>query len=292
MALQLSYPAETKGEIVSKFGSRWNEYTKTYQDHYGVDIGIVSGTSVLSIADGEVIRSDMYDVDGLGNFILIKHNILGKEVYSGYAHLLKRLVKIGDKVTKGQKIGLSGGNQGKELGGGDSSGQHLHFEIRNKVDGDFIDPEIYLKGSDILDKTTEKAKEKFDEIKKDVKEIDVKKLREELKQKLEDLDFKEKLAEKLNVDPSEIDKKIEEDGFLKTAVITGTKILEDNAPEIWTMATKIWEKINDIFNSIKTSETAKLISSKFADVEKKYEASDKGMWEQNERLKKIIKKIL
>ena len=40
------------------------------------------------------------------------------------------------------------------------------------------------------------------------------------------------------------------------------------------------------------SETIKLFKKMAADVEKEYEASDKGMWEQNERLKKIIKKIL
>jgi murein DD-endopeptidase MepM/ murein hydrolase activator NlpD len=58
-----------------------------------------------------------------------------------YAHLSKALVKIGDKVTKGQHIAESGNT-------GNSSGPHLHFEVRNNIRwsaGTDVDPKEVLK---------------------------------------------------------------------------------------------------------------------------------------------------
>lgn len=139
--MNLSYPLSKKGIIVSGYGPRGGK------QHRGIDIGVPTGTEVKSIADGEVVRSDMINKTGYGNFIIIKHDIGGQTLYSCYAHLSKRDVSDGQKVNKGEKIGLSGGDQGIELGAGNSTGAHLHFEIRKSETGDWIDPTNYLTGS-------------------------------------------------------------------------------------------------------------------------------------------------
>jgi murein DD-endopeptidase MepM/ murein hydrolase activator NlpD len=138
--MDIVYPLEKKGVITSDYGPRGGG------QHRGIDIGVPKGTNVKSIYDGDVVRSDMIDKDGYGNFIIIKHNIDGQTVYSGYAHLTKRNVNEGDKVKKGQTIGLSGGSQGKENGAGNSKKDHLHFEIRKSKDGNWINPESFLSG--------------------------------------------------------------------------------------------------------------------------------------------------
>lgn len=142
------YPLEKKGVITSDYGPRDGG------QHRGIDIGVPSGTKVKSIYDGDVVRSDMIDKDGYGNFILVKHEIDGETLYSGYAHLTKRNVNEGDKVKKGQNIGLSGGSQGKENGAGNSKKDHLHFEIRKTKDGNWINPENFL-GAGIASSTFE-----------------------------------------------------------------------------------------------------------------------------------------
>jgi hypothetical protein len=151
MSMQLSYPLGKKGTITSGFGPRWG------RNHNGIDIGVTVGTSVKSIYDGEVVRSDMRDVNGYGNFIIVKHNINGETLYSCYAHLSKRIADVGDKVKKGDEIGKSGGAKGA-VGSGMSTGPHLHFEIRKSQTGNFINPKSYLDGK-IPEKTNEKPKE-------------------------------------------------------------------------------------------------------------------------------------
>jgi murein DD-endopeptidase MepM/ murein hydrolase activator NlpD len=112
--------------------------------HNGIDIGVKQGTSVKAIEDGEVMRSDMADKNGYGNFICIKHNNLGGSTkFSCYAHLSSRLKSVGDKVVKGEEIGKSGGRR-LSIGAGSSTGPHLHFEIRNSLTGDWEDPQKYL----------------------------------------------------------------------------------------------------------------------------------------------------
>ncbi len=82
--------------------------------HDGLDIPLVSGSSVLAVDSGEVeIENNDYGIT-----IYLKH-IWGRSVYG---HLSERLVKEGDKVTKGQKIALSGNS-------GLTTGPHLHFGI-------------------------------------------------------------------------------------------------------------------------------------------------------------------
>jgi predicted chitinase len=142
--MDIIYPLKKKGVKTSGFGYRNITGKRTH--HNGIDIGVPDGTPVLSVADGEVVRSDMGDYGGYGNFIIIDHD----GYLSAYAHLSDRQVKVGDKVKQGEQIALSGGGQGKANGAGSSTGPHLHFEIRKSKNArdksEFEDPEPYLLG--------------------------------------------------------------------------------------------------------------------------------------------------
>ena len=139
--MDLYYPLLNKSfETTSGFGQRGTG------KHSGVDLKADSGTRVVSIADGEVFKSDdTSDPNGYGGQILIKHLLDGKPYYSKYAHLRKRYVRGGDTVTAGEKIGESGGGP-NDPNKGRSTGPHLHFEI---LDGGKkpIDPEPILTGA-------------------------------------------------------------------------------------------------------------------------------------------------
>jgi murein DD-endopeptidase MepM/ murein hydrolase activator NlpD len=99
--------------------------TQGVHGYNGIDIGAPIGTSVLAAADGEVILVKGGNAwnGGYGNYIVIKHS---NGTQTLYAHLSKNLVSIGDNVSQGEKIGLSG-NTGK------STGPHLHYEVRGST---------------------------------------------------------------------------------------------------------------------------------------------------------------
>jgi predicted chitinase len=145
--MDLSYPLSKKGQITSGFDYRTHPVLGKRIHHNGVDIGVPDNTKVYSIADGTVVRSDMKNIGGYGNFIIIDHG----GFLSAYAHLMDRQVQVGDKVKKGEQIALSGGGQGKAKGGGMSTGPHLHFEIRKnknaKDKSEFENPMSYLSGT-------------------------------------------------------------------------------------------------------------------------------------------------
>ena len=142
--MNLIYPLSKKGSKTSGFGPR------NGRPHNGIDIGVPDGTGVNSVADGEVVRADMRDYKGYGNFIIIKHDLDGETFYSAYAHLTKMLVSVGNKVKQGDRIALSGGGQGLAGGGGKSTGPHLHFEIRKSQNGNWVNPESYISGKEIV----------------------------------------------------------------------------------------------------------------------------------------------
>ncbi|MET8714051.1 M23 family metallopeptidase [Streptomyces sp. NPDC004735] len=113
-------------------GDRWAS------KHSGQDFAVPIGTKVEAAHTGRVVKAGPNgggDGPAYGNAIVIKH-ANGK--YSQYAHLSKIDVKIGDRVKTGEKIGLSGNT-------GNSSGPHLHFEIRTTPNyGSAINPVSYL----------------------------------------------------------------------------------------------------------------------------------------------------
>jgi hypothetical protein len=167
--MKLEFPLEKKYPLGSGFGPRGalaGGRIKAH-NHKGQDIAAPTGTKVKSVDDGVVVRSSpVAQGGGYGNFIVVKH----KDFYSAYGHLSKREVNKGDTVKKGQLIGLVGST-------GQSTGPHLHFEIRKTENGSQIDPKPYLTGSElsstILGKETDDEK-KDDDTKDDDKTTDTK----------------------------------------------------------------------------------------------------------------------
>ena len=90
--------------------------------HGAIDILIPVGTPVRAVADGVVIRATQTDSGDAGIWVALRHDQLGG-VVTRSMHFSKNLVKLGDRVRKGQQIGFSG-NTGR------SSGPHLHFDIK------------------------------------------------------------------------------------------------------------------------------------------------------------------
>jgi hypothetical protein len=105
-------PAE--GTFTSYFGPRNSTY------HYGIDIAKSGYVKVVASAPGTVTRS--YLSTSYGNVIFIKHTINDVQYEAVYAHLNNRDVGVGAAVYQGQVIGSMGNT-------GNSTGQHLHFEI-------------------------------------------------------------------------------------------------------------------------------------------------------------------
>jgi murein DD-endopeptidase MepM/ murein hydrolase activator NlpD len=114
-----------KGHLTSLFG--WRKY----RPHYGTDIDLEKGDTIVSAFDGMVRVAKYYQ--GYGNCVIVRHK---NGLETVYGHMSKLLVESGQKVEAGSTLGL-GGNTGR------SRGSHLHFEIRylgQALDSqDFID---------------------------------------------------------------------------------------------------------------------------------------------------------
>lgn len=108
------------GFYSSNFGWRIDPFTGLRAMHEGVDFMAPVGAPITAAAGGIVVYSDYHQ--GYGNMIEIDH---GNGLISRYAHASKRLVKEGDVVLRGQKIGEVGST-------GRSTGPHLHFEVLNQ----------------------------------------------------------------------------------------------------------------------------------------------------------------
>jgi murein DD-endopeptidase MepM/ murein hydrolase activator NlpD len=120
------------GTITSPFGWRSNPFGGAPEFHPGLDIAAPTGTTVTATAAGTVMLAQWYG--GYGNYILIDH---GGGISSGYGHLSAIYVSVGQHVQKGQAIGAVGST-------GQSTGPHLHFEIR--INGKPVDPAARLHG--------------------------------------------------------------------------------------------------------------------------------------------------
>lgn len=145
----LEHVSNPGGLVTSKYGEQrvvWNSAGTeiiSQGTHSGVDFGIVQGTPLYSLADGEVVRSR--EAGSYGNFVKIKHDLDGQVFFSLYAHMSELGVSEGDFVGGGQPIGLSGGAEGS-FGAGTSNGPHLHFEIQDST-GQHVNPMEYLRGA-------------------------------------------------------------------------------------------------------------------------------------------------
>lgn len=105
------------GTVSSRYGHRTDPVNGKKGFHEGVDLRGHSGDPILATADGTVTKS--FRNGGYGKYVEIDH---GNGFVTKFAHMKKRLVKRGEKVTRGQQIGQVG-NSGR------STGSHLHYEI-------------------------------------------------------------------------------------------------------------------------------------------------------------------
>ena len=117
-----------KAKVTSAYGKREADEIVS-ADHYGIDLGVVVGTTILAAMEGTV--TVVSDEGEYGTHV----KIVNKDVTTIYAHCSKILVKKGAKIQKGQKIALSGNT-------GNTTGPHLHFEIRR--DNRTVDPALVL----------------------------------------------------------------------------------------------------------------------------------------------------
>ena len=121
-----SFIKPIEGVITSNFGQRETKNAQIPKNHTGVDIATNLGTKIKSATDGEVVLAS--EEGDYGKHLKIQ---IG-EVSIVYAHCNNLYVKQGDKITQGQEIAEVGTT-------GNSTGPHLHFEIR--ISERYIDPQ-------------------------------------------------------------------------------------------------------------------------------------------------------
>jgi murein DD-endopeptidase MepM/ murein hydrolase activator NlpD len=133
----------TKGDNVTQNGAC---ISRTCGGHSGLDMSAKSGTPVKAIASGTVVFAGYGYADPSGAYgleIILK---LPDGKYALYGHLSAKTVSTGDKVSAGQMIGNVGSS-------GNSSGPHLHFEIRTDPKafavGIFLNPVTYMAGKGV-----------------------------------------------------------------------------------------------------------------------------------------------
>ena len=125
LGISLTLPVKSGYTITSRFGPRWGT------THTGTDVAAPTGTAIYAAAAGTVAFSGNQG-NGYGNYIIINHE---NGVSTLYGHCSSLSVSTGEYVAQGQYIAAVGST-------GNSTGPHLHFEIRK--DGARIDPQNYL----------------------------------------------------------------------------------------------------------------------------------------------------
>lgn len=122
--------APVRGLLTSGFGHRRDPLTGQRAFHSGVDISAPPGKPVKASAAGVVVKTEEYG--GLGRAVHVAH---GYGLTTVYGHLSRVLVSPGQKVARGEVVGLVG-NTGR------ATGYHLHYEVQ--VEGRSVDPLAYM----------------------------------------------------------------------------------------------------------------------------------------------------
>ena len=144
------YPVDMKWPITQKFGVNKQVYLKR-NGHPGIDFGTPTGCPIYAVVDGVVTSAAYRDAGGYGQEIFVqsgKWNIV-------YGHCSEILVMVRDEVKRGQVIGYTGGGLDDPLRG-NSSGPHLHFEIRDLTKPQTypligaVDPEVWLASDNVI----------------------------------------------------------------------------------------------------------------------------------------------
>lgn len=124
-------PIDGNFKVNSGFGKRMHPLNWRERFHSGIDFKAPIGTPVLATADGEVVISKT-NKGGYGKHIVIQHD---EEFKTLYSHLSELKVKVGDKIKRGEVIGLVGST-------GTSVRPHLHYEVIKA--GKKVDPVEYF----------------------------------------------------------------------------------------------------------------------------------------------------
>ena len=127
----MNIPFDGNYPVTQRFG----ETLTNPAGHTGIDYALYKGTPVLAAMDGIVIRTARLTT-GYGVHVIMDH---GNGLQTIYAHLSSIAVLTGQKIKAGEELGRSGDT-------GNSTGPHLHFEIRRH--GTPVDPEDYLQPMD------------------------------------------------------------------------------------------------------------------------------------------------
>ena len=128
-----------EGEILSEYAAEclsYNETTRDWRTHTGLDIGAAAGTAVAAAADGEVYT--VYEDEQMGTTVVIRHEGGYTTKYASLAAETK--VVPGETVKMGQTIGTVGTTALMEA----SLGDHVHFSVTK--DDAVIDPEEFFAG--------------------------------------------------------------------------------------------------------------------------------------------------
>ena len=124
-------PVKAAFRFTSGFGPRWGRM------HNGTDFAAAPGTPIHATGDGVVISAGWSS--GYGRLVKIQHEF---GIETRYAHMSKIRVKVGQRVSRGDRIGDMGSS-------GRSTGSHLHYEVR--VGGTPVNPMTYIKaGKDVF----------------------------------------------------------------------------------------------------------------------------------------------
>lgn len=126
------------GTLTSSFGTRVHPISGRTKLHRGIDIANSVGTPIYAAEAGTVITAS-YE-SGYGNYVMISHNIGGQVYTTLYGHMSAIHVSTGQRVSRGQQIGLMGST-------GASTGSHLHFEVHKgpwNGDSNAVNPLGYI----------------------------------------------------------------------------------------------------------------------------------------------------
>ena len=133
-----TWPVPGFYNITSYYGYRVNPVSGIYKLHGGVDIASagIYGKPIVAAADGVVISAG-YNTGGFGNWVMINHGTHGGNQFATiYGHMCSSpVVSNGQTVKAGQTLGYVGST-------GNSTGNHLHFEVR--VNGNRVNPMSYF----------------------------------------------------------------------------------------------------------------------------------------------------